>query len=155
MVVLAGETSEGLLSDLARRPNISLVRPGDGGGLDAAVEALGRAARTVSPYVLVAADPLAETAAAWQAMWDLSSGPQAAPEFERRAADALAAWRSGRFELPDYYLVLASATPDGEAPGLHLGPLRTSRPARVAVAVAPAGQGSLTSPAHTLSLIHI
>jgi hypothetical protein len=34
-------------------------------------------------------------------------GPAA---FELEATQALAAWRAGRFELPDYYLVLARKT---------------------------------------------
>src|SRR5213076_269605 len=40
-----------------------------------------------------------------------------------------AAWRAGRFELPDYYLVLARE--DTEGPDFHLGPLRSARPHRV------------------------
>ena len=34
-------------------------------------------------------------------------GPRGAAGFEQ-AAEALAAWQAGRFELPDYYLALAS-----------------------------------------------
>ncbi len=54
--------------------------------------------------------------------------------FEERAAEALAAWRDKRFELPDYYLVMAAAQPGGTGPDLYLGPLRAARPRRVAVA---------------------
>jgi hypothetical protein len=79
-------------------------------------------------------DPLAEVAAKWQAMWELPGGPDAAVAFEERAADTLAAWRSKRFELPDYYLVVAPAQPEAAAPDLYLGPLRAVRPHRVAVA---------------------
>ncbi len=58
------------------------------------------------------------------------------------AAEALASWRAKRFELPDYYLVLAEeAAPGGDDPGaagpradFYLGPLRAVRPNRVSVA---------------------
>ncbi len=67
-------------------------------------------------------------------MWDVPGGPGGAAGFEERAADALAAWRDKRFELPDYYLVVAPAQPGGTGPDLYLGPLRAVRPRRVAVA---------------------
>ena len=69
-------------------------------------------------------------------------------EFEQEAAKALAAWRAGRFELPDYYLVLATSTGVAEAsdhgPDFRLGPLRSARPHRVAVVAAtePAQQAA-------------
>ncbi|HJY70018.1 MAG TPA: hypothetical protein VJ254_25120, partial [Streptosporangiaceae bacterium] len=84
--------------------------------------------------------------------------------FEAEALKVLTAWRSGRFELPDYYLVLGAgpagsagparpagptrpagparpAGPTGPAvgdpgPDFYLGPLRTTRPQRVAVVAA-------------------
>ncbi|MFY9772960.1 MAG: hypothetical protein WAK28_00120, partial [Trebonia sp.] len=68
--------------------------------------------------------------------------------FELRAAEALAAWRAGQFELPDYYLVLAEAVQaapgDEPPPDFYLGPLRSVRPHRVAVAAAaePAEQAA-------------
>lgn len=44
---------------------------------------------------------------------------------------------SGRFELPDYYLVLAAAPAVGErGPDFYLGPLRSARPHRVAFVAA-------------------
>jgi hypothetical protein len=67
-------------------------------------------------------------------MWAVPGGPQAVAEFEGAAAGALAAWRDKRFELPDYYLVMAGPQPDGTGPDLYLGPLRAARPRRVAVA---------------------
>ena len=73
-------------------------------------------------------------------MWDVAQGPRGAEAFERQAADAMAAWRGGQFELPDYYLVLAPATDDSAA-GFHLGPLRAVRPHRVTV-VTLAANGS-------------
>ena len=88
-------------------------------------------------------------------MWDVSRQPGPA-EFEQEAARALAAWRAGLFELPDYYLVLAAAAGTGAAtgggavdvgdhrPDFHLGPLRAARPHRVAVVAAtePAQQAA-------------
>ena len=80
-------------------------------------------------------------------MWDVSR-QQGPAEFEQEAAKALAAWRAGRFELPDYYLVLATDTGAAGAgdhgPDFHLGPLRSARPHRVAVVVAaePAQQAA-------------
>ena len=135
--------------------NVVVVRPADGtDGVEAAVAALRRASGISAPYVLVAADPLAAVAAEWSAMWDLSSEPRGSDRFELRVGEALAAWRANQFELPDYYLVLteetgpaapaASAAPEDHGPDFYLGPLRSVRPHRVAVAAAtePAAQAA-------------
>jgi hypothetical protein len=144
VVVLVGEVGEELLAGLGQSPNVSVARapaPGAGPpaeataarpGWEAGALALREAARRGSTYVIVPDDPLAEVAAAWRAMWDVTGGPGGAARFEQAAADALAAWRDKRFELPDYYLVMAQ--PDGTGPDLYLGPLRAARPRRVAVA---------------------
>jgi hypothetical protein len=118
--------------------NVTLYRPEqyrleraageEGDGLAAAAEALQRAGRASSPYALVPADPLAVLAASWREMWDVSR-PEGSAAFELEAVKALAAWRAGRFELPDYYLVLARE--DTEGPDFYLGPLRSARPHRV------------------------
>ncbi len=120
MVVLVGAVAEPLLAGLARSSNVSLVRPPEEekDPLTAAALALGQAAGRASPYVVVPADPLAGVAAEWAAMWDLTAGPGHAAAFEERAAAAVAAWRAGRFELPDYYVAL---TPGGR-PGGRSGP---------------------------------
>ena len=143
-----------MLAAIERSMNVVVVRPADGAeGIDAAAAALRRAAGISAPYVLVAADPLAAVAAEWSAMWDLSSEPRGSDRFELRAGEALAAWRAGQFELPDYYLVLAAETaaapaPAGTAeeqrPDFYLGPLRSVRPNRVVVAAAaePAEQAA-------------
>ena len=143
VVVLAGPAPGEVRAAVGRSMNVTLIRPEEpadsgGDGLAAAADALRRAGRTTSPYALVAADPLAAVAASWRAMWDVArqEGPA---EFEQEAAKALAAWRAGRFELPDYYLVLATDTSAGAAdhgPDFHLGPLRSARPHRVAVVAA-------------------
>jgi hypothetical protein len=155
VVVLAGRTSEPVLAAVGRSLNVVLVRaeqpPPDSGtgtaaGLDAAAAALRRAAGISAAYALVVADPLSAVATAWQAMWDVTAEPRGSDEFELRAAEALAAWRAKRFELPDYYLVLADETASGGADAqgtsgagqppadFYLGPLRAVRPNRVSVA---------------------
>ena len=135
MVVLAGHASEGLLAAVGRSMNVVLVRPDDSAeGLDAAAGALRRAAGISSPYVLVAADPLAAVAAEWRAMWEIPREPSRAAAgseaFELRAAEALAAWRAGQFELPDYYLVLAEQAGPGRRAAAGLLP----RPAALGAA---------------------
>jgi hypothetical protein len=168
VVVLAGQAPEALLAAVSRSMNVSLVRPDDPGPaqvIDAAAGALRRAAGIASPYVLVAADPLAAVAEQWQAMWEVTAQPRGSEEFELRAAEALAAWRAGQFELPDYYVVLAEALTSaasggavggagsghgaggGDAeprPDFYLGPLRSVRPHRVAAvpAAEPAEQAA-------------
>ena len=159
VVVLVGEGGEGLLGGLGRSPNVSVARaPAAGGapegerpaaraGWEAGALAMREAARRRSTYVIVPDDPLAEVAAAWRAMWDVAGGPGGAAGFEERAAEALAAWRDKRFELPDYYLVMAGSQPGGTGPDLYLGPLRAARPRRVAVA------GIADSPGQAASLL--
>jgi hypothetical protein len=148
VVVLAGQASEQVLAAVDRSLNVVLVRPGlafssDGGNEDAA-ETLRRAAGISAPYVLVAADPLAAVAEAWQAMWVITGEAHGNDEFELQAAHALASWRSKRFELPDYYLVLAEDGAPGESEAaradFYLGPLRSVRPNRVTVAAGSSPQ---------------
>lgn len=150
MVVVVGEVGEGLLAELGRSGNVSVARaPGAGQqdgvqprpGWQAGALAMREAARRQSAYVIVPDDPLADVAAAWRAMWDVAAGPGGAAAFEERAAEALAAWRDKRFELPDYYLVVAPAQAGGMGQDLYLGPLRAGRPRRVVVAGAGEGTG--------------
>jgi hypothetical protein len=173
VVVLAGEAPGALLGALGRSMNVSVIRPGDPddtggaaregkgsgdgresgnvrGSIETAAAALRRAAGISSPYVLVPADPLAGVAAEWQAMWDVRGEQRGADAFELRAAEALAAWRAGRFELPDYYLVLG-----GTESEFYLGPLRSARPHRVAVVSAAEPAAQATEVLHALgSLRH-
>ncbi len=122
VVVLAGRPGEQVLAALGRSLNVVLVHPepaspagadGAGGEAEAAAGALRRAAGISAAYVLVAADPLAAVAEAWQAMWALTGEAHGSEEFELRAAEAMGAWRAKRFELPDYYLVLADESGPG------------------------------------------
>lgn len=160
VVSMAGEFTDGLLAELARSGNVSVVRPpADATApLVAASEALRQASRPMPGFVLVAADPLGPVASAWQAMWDIRAQGGAA-DFERQAAEALAAWQAGKFELPDYYLVLTP--PDGEQTaadanqGFYLGPLRAARPHRVAAVVtAETGQEAARVRGELRSLRH-
>jgi hypothetical protein len=151
-VVLAGQPPEGLLTAVSGSMNVSLVRPEDAAdGIEAAAGALRRAAGISSPYVLVPADPLAAVAQQWRAMWEVAAEPRGSEAFELRAGEALAAWRGKRFELPDYYVVLAEegahtapGTDPEPRPDFYLGPLRSVRPHRVAVVAAaePAEQAA-------------
>jgi hypothetical protein len=148
VVVMPGPVPEEVLAAIGRSMNVALIRPQapaeDGGDeFEAAAGALRRAGQSTSSYALVPADPLAAVAASWQAMWDVSR-PDGPVPFEQEAAKALAAWRSGRFELPDYYLVLGRGTvrpagpaePGDQGPDFYLGPLRSARPPRVAFVAA-------------------
>ena len=169
VVVLVGEVDEGLLAGLGRSGNVSLARaPAATAGPPAAEDtqaarpgweagalAMREAARLRSTYVIVTQDPLAGMAAAWRAMWDVAGGAHNAAGFEQRAAEALAAWRDKRFELPDYYLVMAAAQPARPSPDLYLGPLHAARPRRVAVAGIADNPGQATRLLDTLrSLEH-
>ena len=141
VVVLPGPAPAEVLSAVGRSMNVALIQPNDpvdddGDGLAAAAGALRQAGRSTSAYALVPADPLAAVAASWRAMWDVSR-PEGPAEFEAEALKALTAWRSGRFELPDYYLILAAGPEAGDqGPDFYLGPLRTARPQRVALVAA-------------------
>jgi len=172
VVVLAGEFGDDLLAGLSQSPGVSVARAriAEGGGPDAdgtaaplpgweaGALALRAATRHRSMYVIVPDDPLADVAAGWRAMWQMpgpGAGSPGAAEFERHAAEALAAWRAKRFELPDYYLVIAPAQGTDAGPDLYLGPLRAIRPRRVAVAATagsaaqvPAVLGTLRSLQH-------
>jgi hypothetical protein len=159
VVVLPGPAPAEVLAAIDRSMNVVLIRPqkpadDDGDGLAAAAAALRQDGHSTSAYALVPADPLAAVAAGWQAMWDLSR-PAGPAGFEQAAAQALSAWRAGRFELPDYYLILGrdpagpagttgTASPAGAVgpeagelePDFYLGPLRSARPQRVAFVAA-------------------
>ncbi len=164
MVALVGDVTSDLLASLRRTPNVAVARPpadaaGEADrkpadspaairpGWEAGAQAMREAARLRSMYVIVPADPLAEVAASWQQMWDPAAGSPGSAGFESSAADALAAWQLKRFELPDYYLVIAPARGSAVGPDLYLGPLRAVRPRRVAVA------GLAASPAQSASVL--
>jgi len=149
VVVLVGEVDEALLAEVDRPANVTVVRAGEPGAAGA-IAALAEASGRQAPFVLVAGDPLVAVAEGWRAAWEPGASGTAA--FEEAAGEALLAWRAGRFELPDYYLVVAhepgaggpEASPAAPHPDdFHLGVLRTERPSRV-VAV-PAGEARVAA----------
>jgi hypothetical protein len=149
VVILAGEVTPATLRAIDRSANVALIRAGTD-DLAGATDALARAARITAPYVLVAADPLAAPAAQWRAMWDIKAEQHDFAPFEVAASEAVAAWRAGTFELPDYYLVLTGTQPAD--PDFHLGPLRAERPNRVAVAVM---QETATPVSQAAEVLHV
>ncbi len=164
MVALVGEVTGELLASLRRTPNVAVARPPASAaseqaadaarqpGWEAGAEAMREAARLRSTYAIVPADPLAGVAASWQQMWDPAAGSPGAADFELSAADALAAWQHKRFELPDYYLVIAPAQGSAAGPDLYLGPLRAVRPRRIAVGGLADG-GLADGPAQSASVL--
>ncbi len=148
MVVLVGDAGPGLLAQVSRSSNITVARavqpeavkpetaggPASRPGWESGALALREAKARRSTYVIVPDDPLADVAARWQGMWDVSAGLLGAAAFEESVADALAAWQRKQFELPDYYLVIAPPQDSATGPDLYLGPLRAVRPRRVAIA---------------------
>ncbi|MGO8956191.1 MAG: hypothetical protein ACLQFR_02270 [Streptosporangiaceae bacterium] len=160
VVALVGGVDDGLVAGLARSPNVAVARPAateadahssDGDNQKAATArpgwelgalAMRQAARLRATYVVVPVDPLADVAAEWRAMWNMSGELPGAAGFEARAAAALTAWRDKQFELPDYYIVVAPAAASGTGPDFYLGPLRGLRPHRIAVAGVADGPGS-------------
>ena len=130
VVVLPGPAPAEVLAAVGRSMNVALIRPpepaDDDDGFEAAAGALQQAGRSTSAYALVPADPLAALAASWRAMWDVSR-PEGPDGFEAEALKVLTAWRSGRFELPDYYLVLGPG-PAGPSPRWSRPPRRSAVP---------------------------
>jgi hypothetical protein len=152
VVALVGTLSNELTTGFGQSSNVAVIRSSTGkapgeedradqhhAGWEPGAIALREASRRRAMYVLVPDDPLAAVAAAWQAMWDLSSRAEGAAEFERQAGEALTGWRDKLFELPDYYLVVAPPQGADGRPDLYLGPLRAVRPRRIAVVASPAG----------------
>ena len=158
IVCLVGDVTEDVLRLVTGASNVVLVRA-DADGLDAAAGALDEAGRRAAPYVVVAADPLVTAAEAWEAMWRVGAASDPAP-FEREAALVLEAWRAGRFELPDYYLVLVEPPETPGAPetaprphDLHLGALRSLAPTRVSVVVTADARETAARVLHALATL--
>jgi hypothetical protein len=149
VIALVGDVNAELLDRLSGPSNVAVFDP-PATGPDGAMEALARAGSLQTPYSIVPADPLAHLATQWQKMWT----PGVEHRFEERAGEAIAAWRRGKLELPDYYMVVLDApvTPDEPRAGrphryeFHLGVLRSQRSTRVAEVVA-------SQPAETAAII--
>jgi hypothetical protein len=125
VVAIVGAAPPALLETLGRAPNVAALEAEDA-TLEEAARTLARAEGVASPYVVVAADPLGEVAQQWSAMWSPGSEDHS---FDETAGVLVAEWRSGRVELPDYYIVVAAE--EVHAAQFHLGFLKSERLARV------------------------
>ena len=139
MVAVVGAAPEGLPEFLGRAPNVAAVEA-EGDGFDEAVAALARAEGVASPYAVVPADPLAGVAGEWSAMWAPGSAEHS---FETAAGSLVLQWRTGRFELPDYYVVMVGE--DAKENDFHLGFLKSQRPGRVVVIPVADDRGELAA----------
>ncbi|HEX2258781.1 MAG TPA: hypothetical protein VHJ40_03465 [Actinomycetota bacterium] len=155
VVALVGDFGAELLRHLNKPSNVTVLEP-SGPGLEASFEAFVQAGRRLAPYAVVAADPLGELAAEWRRMWTVGSSGN---EFEERAGEAIAAWRKGRLEMPDYYLVIVDepataiqpVSPEPHEYDFHLGVLRSQRPSRVAEVVAAEAAETAARTLHALA----
>jgi hypothetical protein len=96
--------------------------------LDRAVATWAEVSRAHTPYLVHDADPLAAVADAWVRRYD-EEGPVG--ELEVAVAEALARWRVGSIELPDYYLVIDAESWPPTRRHWYLGVLHRAAPARV------------------------
>ncbi|KWX01229.1 hypothetical protein C3Y87_17010 [Carbonactinospora thermoautotrophica] len=129
LVVVAGDRAEEIVKGLDALPNVRAVR-----SRDHPPEALrDLLARASSTYLVHDADPLADVAAAWADFFD-----QAAPHgrLEVAVEDTIAALRTGRALLPDYYIVVEPETMPPTRRHWWLGVLAGTAPARVVPAPA-------------------
>jgi hypothetical protein len=154
VIALVGDVNAELLDRLSGPSNVAVFDP-PATGADGAMEALARAGSLQTPYSIVPADPLAHLAAEWQRMWT----PGVEHRFEERAGEAIAAWRHGRLELPDYYMVVLDGPLPQDEPKagrphrfeFHLGVLRSQRSTRVAEIVASGPGETAATILHSLS----
>jgi hypothetical protein len=101
VVALVGDLTADLLGHLGNPSNVSVLES-PASGLEETLQTFSEAGRHLTTYVVVAGDPLVEVAAEWRKMWTVG---EAGNVFEERAGKAITAWRRGRLEMPDYYLV--------------------------------------------------
>jgi hypothetical protein len=131
VVALVGEPARACLDGLGQAANVATVRPDDAApSLDRAIAAWQAATRTHTPYLLHDADPLAAVADAWVHRFDVEQ-PGPAGELEVAVAETLRRWRARAIELPDYYLVLDTATWEATRRHFYLGVLHRAAPSRV------------------------
>jgi hypothetical protein len=157
VIAIVGDVNAELLDRLSGPSNVVVFDP-PATGPDGAMEALARAGSLQAPYSIVPADPLSHLAAEWQKMWTPGSVEH---RFEERAGEVIAAWRRGRLELPDYYMVVLDAPVSPQEPeparphrfDFHLGGLRSQRSARVAEVVASEAAETAARVLHALSTL--
>ncbi|MBO2442145.1 hypothetical protein [Actinomadura nitritigenes] len=124
VVVVAGERAGDVVAGLGGLHNVRALVRGDVPPAEFAA-LVGRAAGT---YVVHDDDPLAAVRDAWTAFFDGASAPG---PLEVAVEEALAALRSGRAQLPDYYIVLDPEEMPETARHWWLGVLAGAAPARV------------------------
>lgn len=134
-VVGAARAPRACVERLAGAANVRTVLPDpDAPPLDRAVDAWSAAAGAHVPYLVHDADPLEAVADAWVRRFD-GAGPVG--ELEVAVAETLTRWRTGSFELPDYYVVV---DPDALGPTRrhwYLGLLHGRAPGRVVPVARP------------------
>ncbi|MDL4812941.1 hypothetical protein [Actinomadura opuntiae] len=124
VIVVAGERAGDVLAGLGGLRNVRALARGDTPPAEFAA-LVGRAGGT---YVVHDDDPLAAVRDAWTAFFDGVSAPG---PLEVAVEEAVAALRSGRVQLPDYYVVLDPEGLPETTRHWWLGVLAGAAPARV------------------------
>jgi len=124
VVALVGDESPELIAELGVLRNVDAFTVADGDEDEAAR----RISRSHASYVVSDADPLAHVAAAWVEFFDDRVTLETLLYEAETAADAL---RTGRTQLPDYYLVLDPASLEGTWRHWWFGALSSKAPTRV------------------------
>lgn len=129
VVALVGARAHAAVGDLRDAANVRAVAPEPHDPpLVRAVAAWREAARTHRTYLAHDADPLDAVARAWTAFYDRTG---VRGDLEVAVSDALARWRAGSIELPDYYIVLDPDEMPTTRRHWFLGYLHERAPARV------------------------
>jgi hypothetical protein len=128
VVALVGADAARRAADIGGSANVLSIVPDAEGTLDRAMTAWAGAARSSRTYVVHDADPLAEVARHWVALFD-GTGVRGA--LETAVAEITARWRARTVELPDYYLVLDAEDLPATERHWYLGVLRDAAPSRV------------------------
>ncbi len=129
VIGVVGTDAAACVASLADAANVTAIRPSiELGPAERAREAWQRAMRCHSPYTVHDADPLEPVADAWARSFT-DDGMRG--ELEVATSEAVARWRAGSIELPDYYFVIE---PDGLEAGRrhwYLGVLHRAAAHRV------------------------
>lgn len=129
MVVVAGERAGTVVSGLDGLHNVRAITRGE----RSSAEVADVVSRSIATYVVHDADPLGTVGDAWAGLFD-GTAPVGGLEVAIEAA--LAALRSDRLVLPDYYIVLDPDDMPVTRRHWWLGVLAGSAPARVVPAQA-------------------
>ncbi len=124
VVALVGGESPELIAELGVLRNVDAFSAADADDREVAQ----RISRSHASYVVSDADPLAHVAAAWVEFFDDRVTLETLMVEAEAAADAL---RTGRAQLPDYYLVLDPEAVEGTWRHWWFGALSSKAPTRV------------------------